>query len=974
MIGAASTHRYAATVERGLRTASALGLALALLVAFTPALALEGASPTIIVPPGDERSYRYLRLENGLRVLLISDPSTDKAAASLDVNIGHSSNPPAREGLAHFLEHLLFLGTDKYPDPGEYRSFIAAHGGSNNAYTSFEHTNYFFQLDVDYLEPALDRFSQFFISPRFDAAYVERERQVVHSEYTSKIASDARRLRHARGRVLNPKHPAARFAVGNQATLADRGDGSIRDELIEFYHRTYSAELMTLVVLGAQSLPVLERFTRERFAAVRKTAAPPPVITEPLFLAETLPARINIVPVRDHRALTFVFPIPPVREHFRSKPTYLISHLLGHEGEGSLLSALKRRGWAEGLSAGLGYEHANAATFQVSVQLTPAGLNDVEATGRAMFSYLALIAEQGIERWRYEELSRLNEIRFRFEEQIVPIAYVRSLANDLHEMPPRDVVRGRYLLEEFDAELIASYLGFLRPDNVLVSLTAKGLPTDATTDWYGVEYSLERLAPQTIAAWSAPGVDPDLRLAESNAFIPEDLALRRTDDATDRPVRIRDYDGFELWHQQDTTFGLPRTDFYVSFRSPLANRSPRHSTLTRLYVALVNDQLTEFAYPAAVAGLDYSFYPHLRGMTIRLSGYSDNEEVLLGRIIDTLVDAQIHRDRFERIKEEFARSWRNREQGAPASRGIGEARHLLLDPHWSAAQRLDALDTITLDELKAYIPRLLEALDVVALAHGNLRPERALALGAMVERRLVRDAKPVQVPSPRVVKLEPGGSYLRRIDNPQPDAATVVYYQGSEQHIAERAGIGLLSQIIAPKFFDELRTERQLGYVVYASAMPIMEVPGMTFVVQSPSVSVAELERHIDEFLSRFSSQIDGLAPAALEQHKRSLVTLILERESHLRERTNRYWSELDRGYYEFDWQDRLADAVGSLGVGDVQRLFRKLLLGEERRRLVVQAPGKDAIDLDSDHGAWPDASVIHDPLEFKRSKPRFPG
>jgi len=95
-------------------------------------------------------------LENALKVLLISDPEADKAAAALDIHVGISSDPKNWDGLAHFLEHILFLGTKKYPEASGYQSFIKNNGGSNNAYTIFDHTNYFFSIKSDKLLPALD--------------------------------------------------------------------------------------------------------------------------------------------------------------------------------------------------------------------------------------------------------------------------------------------------------------------------------------------------------------------------------------------------------------------------------------------------------------------------------------------------------------------------------------------------------------------------------------------------------------------------------------------------------------------------------------------------------------------------------------------------------------------------------------------------------------------------------------------------
>ena len=91
------------------------------------------ATADVSKSPRDTRTYRALTLDNGLQVLLVSDPETDKAAASVDVNAGSNSDPQAFPGLAHFLEHMLFLGTEKFPEAGEYQSYISSHGGSHNA-------------------------------------------------------------------------------------------------------------------------------------------------------------------------------------------------------------------------------------------------------------------------------------------------------------------------------------------------------------------------------------------------------------------------------------------------------------------------------------------------------------------------------------------------------------------------------------------------------------------------------------------------------------------------------------------------------------------------------------------------------------------------------------------------------------------------------------------------------------------------
>lgn len=91
-------------------------------------------------PDLDDRKYRYLKLANNLQLLLVSDPECDHAAACADVAVGSASDPEELPGLAHFLEHMLFLGTAKYPAENAYQSFLEQHGGSSNAFTQHENT------------------------------------------------------------------------------------------------------------------------------------------------------------------------------------------------------------------------------------------------------------------------------------------------------------------------------------------------------------------------------------------------------------------------------------------------------------------------------------------------------------------------------------------------------------------------------------------------------------------------------------------------------------------------------------------------------------------------------------------------------------------------------------------------------------------------------------------------------------------
>ena len=888
--------------------------------------------------PADTRDYRSVMLDNGLQALVVSDPDADKAAAALDVNAGSANDPEDRPGLAHFLEHMLFLGTEKYPDPGEYNRFISEHGGASNATTSFAHTNYFFDVDAAHLEGALDRFAQFFVSPRFDREYVERERQVVHSEYISRRRNDRLRGFAAWQQALDPRHPLSGFLVGNASTLADRPGSDIRDELIDFYERHYSSHLMKLVVVGREPLDVLEDWVRARFAAVPRRAVEPRRVSVPLYRDGFLPARLDIEPVREIRTISLSFAVPPLRPHYRSHPLTLTSHLLGHEGRGSLLSALKERGWAEGLSAGPGLGHRDFATFGITIQATEAGIAHVGDVVASVFAYLELIREAGIEPRYYDELADMARIGFRFQQKSAPRSFAVSLASALHVYPVREVLSAPYRFDEFDPGLERRFLEALVPGRVLVTVMAKGLATDAVTPFHETPYRLSAVSPETLARWRDPAPDGALALPEPNPFVPGDLALIDAPSGESRPARIVQRPGFELWHEADVSFGQPRTNFYFAVRSPVVNDSPRHAVLSSLFVRMTNDTLNEFAYPASLAGQSYSLYRHRRGISVRLSGWSDKQDLLLARIVSTLRDPPRPARRFEAEKAEYVRQLRNVGERRPFRRAMSDMSELLIEPAWSDSALLAALEAVTLEDLREYAARFFERGEIVALAHGNVTAADAKALGDVLERGLARSMTVTRVTHGRVVKLDPGTRYLRWLASEHEDHALAVYRQARGRDFSERAKIALIVQATGNRFFHELRTERKIGYIVFATFMPMLDVPGLALVVQSPSNPPETLHRHVDSFLERSTAALRDMSDAVFERHRGAVESSLLEEETRLDERTARYWNAIDRESYEFDRRERLLEALRAVTRDELADTWHDLVTGPETARGVAVA------------------------------------
>ncbi|HAS14672.1 MAG TPA: peptidase M16, partial [Idiomarina abyssalis] len=168
----------------------------------------------VIKSPNDQREYRVLTLDNNIEIMLVSDPNTDKSAASLSVGVGLLQDPETQQGMAHYLEHMLFLGTEKYPDTNGYSEFMSNNGGSQNAYTWLDITNYMFKVNNDAYNEGLDRFSDFFKAPKLYPEYVDKERNAVNAEWSMRREMDFFG-QFKLGRLLLGKHPSNRFLIGN---------------------------------------------------------------------------------------------------------------------------------------------------------------------------------------------------------------------------------------------------------------------------------------------------------------------------------------------------------------------------------------------------------------------------------------------------------------------------------------------------------------------------------------------------------------------------------------------------------------------------------------------------------------------------------------------------------------------------------------------------------------------------------------
>ena len=886
--------------------------------------------------PLDKAEFRRLVLDNGLKALLVSDPRFNKSAASMVIEAGSLSNPPERQGLAHFLEHMLFLGTEKYPGVDDYSRYMTENGGYNNAYTAGDHTNYFFEVNHDAYDGALDRFAQFFIGPLFTPEYTERELNAVHSEHQKNLENDAWRTMQVQRTLYREDHPASMFSTGSLETL----NGTDRETLINFYRTHYSANRMNLVILGKAPLDTLEQRALRHFSSIKNSN-----LSGTTYAPDYLPEKetfrlIQVNPVKDIRSLELEFPLPALVAYYDSKPTSILGSLIGHEGKGSLLSLLKREDLATGLSAGGSSATRDYGGFGIRIALTSKGLEHYREVTRLCLTYIEMLKQAEYPGYHFQEMAtmaRLNEI---YSDRGEGGGYATHLAGLLALYPLEIAERIPYLYEKEDPEVYRKILSYLRPDNMLVTLTAKDLPTTDTEPYYGAPYSYTEDDAFYETFSSLPSGEA-LHLPEPNPFIPAQASIPDRSLKEDViPEKIIDEAGLVLYHSEDFEFLRPKVSLRYKIRFPVERMNLRFKVLLDLYTACVNESLNELAYPASLAGLNYSFANGYEGVYFSINGFDESAPRLFQDFLDHMRNLEITEEAFAGIQDRMIRGLKNfpkQDAWRIASFYNGEIMQATSHRH---TDRLGMVEQLGLPDMHAFVTNLYDRIFIEALVHGNITAEKAILLSRQMQETLGGEVIPQGDTFEQAYLLHPDPEAFWVVEQLEVNNSCFWrdYYMGSNTP-ENRARALILNAFLDRPFFTEMRTNQQLGYIVWSGARSASKDHiYFYFVIQSGTHSADVLEDRADAFISTFTEQFRDMPQEVFERFKASVAEELKKKEKTIAEKAAKFNTQAFDYAGDFERNRKTLNALEGLTREDVGAVLEESLAKDTRRMRTILA------------------------------------
>ncbi|SHJ05630.1 zinc protease [Roseomonas rosea] len=359
-------------------------------------------APAVITPPPPISADRPLfganlwRMPNGLRVAHVRTRGAPVVAHYLFYGVGAGDDPAGRSGLAHFLEHMMFKGSEHVAD-GEFSRRVAREGGQDNAFTSRDVTAYHQTVEATRLKLVAMMEADRLRAPLYPAEGVEPERAVILEERRQRTDSNPRaRFREAFDAAMwGRQHWRGRPIIGWPEDIR----AITREDMLAFHQRWYAPANAVLVVAGAVDEAALRRVVEDEYGGAaggepiaRRRAEPPAAPLEARLVRNDAGVR-EAQMIRSWIAPTLTWGRDGAgREH--AIPLEVLAHLLGGGPGSRLHKSMVETGLAVG--AGAGYDSDGLGADSFALYATPRGNTTPAGIESAIEEQIARLLDEGV--------------------------------------------------------------------------------------------------------------------------------------------------------------------------------------------------------------------------------------------------------------------------------------------------------------------------------------------------------------------------------------------------------------------------------------------------------------------------------------------------------------------------------------------------------------------------------------------------
>ena len=419
-------------------------------------------------PKFDTRKFQGGKLKNDIKYILINDDTLDKSYVTVSINSGFINDPIEYQGLSHFLEHLLFMGSVKYPDSSYFMNIINKYGGSTNAFTELEYTVYYFNIFNEGLIDVIDVFSHFFIDPLFNEKYITKEINAINSEHQKNINNDNWSINQLIYYLTNNNSHLNKFSTGSVNTLNTK---NIREKLIEFYKYFYNNKNISICIASSKSFNELEKIITNTFGNINNNSDYILTINKP-FLTENINKTFHIKTFSNIYDILYIWEIPLIYTNYKYKQFDILIDIIKYKSEESLSFYLKNMGYINNINIDINEE----GLFIIKLSICETELHNINKIETILFSTLYKIYDLDLQKYSlyYQQIYSNN---FDYNDKINIENLCILLANNHHKYKTSEVFINNFIIYEIlpTSNYKQIYEKYINHNNYLKIIACKSL-------------------------------------------------------------------------------------------------------------------------------------------------------------------------------------------------------------------------------------------------------------------------------------------------------------------------------------------------------------------------------------------------------------------------------------------------------------------------------------------------------------------
>lgn len=748
------------------------------------------------------------------------------------------------------------------------------------------------------------------------------------------------RMAQVSAETINPAHPGSRFSGGNLETLSDKPNSPVLDALHAFRDKYYSANLMKAVIYSNKPLPELAGMAAKTFGRVPNKNIDLPQIDVPVVTDAQKGIVIHYVPALPRKVLRVEFRIDNNTAQFRSKTDELVTYLIGNRSPGTLSDWLQKQGLVEGIRADSDpVVNGNSGVLAISATLTDKGLANRDEVVAAIFSYLSLLREKGVDKHYFDELAHVLDLDFRYPSITRDMDYVEWLADTMIRVPVEHTLDAVNIADRYDADAVKARLAMMTPENARIWYISPNEPHNKTAYFVDAPYQVDKISAQTFADWQKKAGEIALKLPELNPYIPDDFSLIKTTKDYPHPALIVDEPTLRVVYTPSRYFASePKADVSVVLRNPKAMNSAKNQVMFALNDYLAGIALDQLSNQAAVGGISFSTNAN-NGLMLNANGYTQRLPQLFQALLEGYFSYSPTEEQLEQAKSWYAQMMDSADKGKAYDLALMPAQMLSQVPYFQREDRRALLPSITLKDVLAYRDALKTNTRPEFLIVGNMSVDQAKTLAENVRTQLGSKGdewcrnQDVLVEKKQNVIFEKSG-------NSTDSALAAVFVPTGYDEFASSAQSAVLGQIIQPWFYNQLRTEEQLGYAVFAFSMNVGRQWGLGFLLQSSDKQPAYLWKRYQAFFPQVEAKLRAMKPEEFAQIQQAVIAQVMQPPQTLGEEASQLSKDFDRGNLKFDSRDKVVAEIKQLTPQKAADFFHQAVIKPQGITILSQVSG----------------------------------